>query len=207
MHSQVELPPGDVLIHCGDFTGHGSFKEVKQFVHWFASQPHTYKLFTAGNHDGAAQKRYDDVWALTEDLEDVHFLVDQAVTIEGVKFYGSPWTPRFFDWYYMKERGADIKAVWDLIPEDTDVLITHGPPYGHGDLAPAYRTPNPKVAGCLDLLNRVRQVKPRFHFFGHIHAGYGQTDSDEFPRTTFVNASSCTERYVPSNPPQVVVYR
>ncbi len=203
MHQSVKIPPGDVLIHCGDFTKYGRSSEVKEFVKWLGRQPHKHKIFTAGNHDEAAQHQILKCRGFAEKQDNVHFLIDETVTIEGIKFYGSPWTPRFFEWHYMKQRGAPLKEVWDRIPEDTDVLITHGPPYGHGDLAPAYRTPNPKVAGCLDLLNRVRIVRPKLHFFGHIHDGYGQTDSDEFKLTTFVNASTCNERYEPINPPQV----
>jgi len=91
-----------------------------------------------------------------------------TVEIEGVRFWGSPWQPWFFDWAFNLERGEEIRAKWELIPDDTEVLITHGPPQGHGDM-----TSRGEGAGCADLLARIRQVKPRYHLFGHIHEGYG----------------------------------
>ena len=205
MHRGLDpLPDGDVLIHSGDFSSRGMLHEFRDFVEWFADQPHEHKVFTCGNHD----------WICERDLEGcrdyvpagIHFLVDEAVKIDGKVFYGSPWTPMFHNWAYMLDRGGPIAAIWANIPDDTDVLITHGPPYGHGDLVPGGKWGRKtKVAGCLELLTRVIEVKPAVHFFGHIHEGYGVSRSDENTPTIFVNAATCNGDYEPVNPPQVVI--
>ncbi len=112
------------------------------------------------------------------------------MTIDGVRFYGSPWQPWFYDWAFNLERGPEIRAKWDLIPEGIDVLITHGPPYGIGDLIA--RSDN---AGCQDLLEVVEKIKPKVHVFGHIHEDYGITSNGV---TTYINASSCGQLCQPS---------
>jgi Icc-related predicted phosphoesterase len=206
-HRRVTVPDADVLIHCGDFCQRGTMSEVKDFVEWLTEQPHKHIIVIPGNHDKPAEKKTGKVLSLFNN-SNMHLLLNQEVVIEGVKFWGSPITPTFFDWSFMRDRGAPIQMVWERIPDDVDVLITHGPPYGHGDLAPAYRTVHPKVAGCLDLLNRIREIKaksswkhPRVHCFGHIHAGHGATESDQFANMTFINAAICTEEYRPTNSP------
>lgn len=199
MHGNVEVPPGDVLIHCGDFTKYGRMDEVKKFASWLGAQPHTYKLATAGNHDKAVEVDPEKAKGYFNERENEHLLLNEGVEIAGVKFWASPITPEFFNWHFMRERGEDISTVWSQIPDDTDVLITHGPPFGVGDLCPPYHTSFRKHAGCIDLLNRVRVVKPKLHCFGHIHDGHGVTEADEL-RTVFVNASTCTEEYKPTNP-------
>ena len=208
-HEQIVIPDGDVLIASGDFCKYGRKEEVKEFALWLQKLPHRFKLVTAGNHDKPVEKQTAKCRRLFQDAG-VTLLLNEEIVLDGIKFWGSPVTPKFFEWHFMKARGPEIAKVWAQIPDDVDVLITHGPPYGHGDLAPAYRTAHPKAAGCLDLLNRIREIQkassyynPRFHVFGHIHDGYGMTQSDQFHGVTFVNASICTERYQPSNEPLV----
>lgn len=207
MHAQVKVPDADVLIHSGDFCKYGKVPEVKDFAAWLKTLPHTHKIITAGNHDKPIEKnpvRAREIFAEAG----VTLLLNEGIIIEGVKFWASPITPTFFEWSFMKNRGPKIDEVWQQIPNDVDVLITHGPAYGHGDLAPAYRTAHPKVAGCLDLLNRIREIRrvshgyhPRVHVCGHIHDGHGVTASDEFPGLSFINAAICTEQYQPTNSP------
>ncbi len=193
LHDRLEIPEGDVLIHAGDLTSHGDLHEVRAFDAFLARLDHRYKLVIAGNHDFCFERRPAAARAL---LRHAVYLEDEAALVEGVRFYGSPWQPWFYDWAFNLERGAEIRAKWDLIPGDTEVLITHGPPLGHGDV-----TARGDSAGCADLLERIRQVRPRFHLFGHIHEGYG-TSSDG--TTTYVNASTCDLRYRPVNPPVVL---
>jgi Icc-related predicted phosphoesterase len=100
------------------------------------------------------------------------------------------------DWAFNLQRGPALREKWALIPEGTDVLITHGPPFGILDW-----TARGERVGCEDLLEAVRRVKPRLHVFGHIHEGYGEHEQDG---TRFVNASICTEAYQPTNAPIVV---
>jgi Icc-related predicted phosphoesterase len=204
-HEEVKVPDGDVLVFCGDLCRYGHFKEVKQFANWMEKLPHKVKLVVPGNHDEPFTRRLSDCRHYFKNRE-ITLLLDEEIVVDGVKFYGSPWTPEFCNWHFMKARGEHIAKVWEQIPEDTDVLLTHGPPYGHGDLAPPYGSPYGRAVGCLDLLNRLRKVRPLIHSFGHIHCGYGITrsDDDTIKHTVFINASICTEAYQPTNQPHVV---
>jgi len=205
-HGQVVVPDGDVLVHAGDYCKYGTMSEVKKFAKWLNRLPHKHKIVGAGNHDKPVEQRTAEARQIFE-KNGVTLLLNEEVVIDGVKFWGSPITPTFLNWHFMKNRGEQIAEVWATIPDDVDVFITHVPPYGHGDLCPPYQTPKRKVAGCLDLLNRIREIytkdrkHPRAHIFGHIHDGYGVTQSDEFGLLVFINASTCTEKYHPINHP------
>jgi Icc-related predicted phosphoesterase len=207
LHKHVAVPPGDVLIHAGDICKVGHMSEVKKFAKWLDKLPHKHKLIVPGNHDKAIEERLHEARQVFEKVG-AWLLVNEEAVINGVKFWGSPVTPTFLHWYFMKDRGPEIAEVWSQIPWDVDVIITHGPPYGHGGLAPPYRTPCPKEAGCLELLKRIKQIhvasgymNPRYHVFGHIHDGYSATQSDEFGGLVFINASTCNEQYQPVNRP------
>lgn len=204
-HYKIKVPKCDVLVHAGDATFRGNEDEVKIFAEWFLPLPGEHKIFVPGNHDWLFQYKLADALAL---LPGVHVLIDSAVVIDGIKFWGSPWQPWFLSWAFNLPRGAALKAHWDLIPEDTNVLVTHTPPYGVGDLVD--RGEN---VGCEDMLHAVRRVKPKFHIFGHIHEGYGvyrprraRTVGWEDVPTTFINASTCNGSYHPVNKPVVVDY-
>jgi hypothetical protein len=128
------------------------------------------------------------------DAPNVIYLEDSGATLHGITIYGSPWQPEFYDWAFNLPRGKPCRDVWEKIPDGTEVLITHGPPLGHGDLCSSGDR-----AGCYDLLNIIQQrVKPKYHIFGHIHEGYGITTDGV---TQFVNASTCNLQYLPNNPP------
>jgi len=189
LHEDVLIPDGDVLIHAGDFTAKGALSDVEVFNHFLGRLPHRHKIVIAGNHEHCFERTPHEARAL---LTNAIYLQDECVTIEGVSYYGSPWQPWFFDWAFNLKRGAALKAKWDSIPEETDVLITHGPPAGVADV-----TAGGLSVGCEDLLNRVALVKPTLHAFGHIHEGYGVKHSES---TTFVNASICDFEYAPVNP-------
>jgi Icc-related predicted phosphoesterase len=194
------VPEGDILVHAGDFCGRGLAEEVRDFAAWMGSLPHREKLVVPGNHDGPVEEdeaAFREVFA----AHGVRLLVGEAVEVAGLRFFGAPYTPTFFDWHFMRDRGPAIRAEWARIPDDAEVVVTHGPAYGHGDLAPGSRGGPPRHVGCLELLDRLRAVRPRLHVFGHIHAGYGATASDELEGTTFLNAAICTESYRPVNRP------
>ena len=192
MYSRVHIPDGDVLIHAGDITMHGKLEELMLFNTWIATLPHKHKVVIAGNHDWECEKR--PLFA-RDALADCTYLLDERVEIDGLVFYGSPWQPTFFNWAFNVDRGAPIKAKWDDIPLDTDVLITHGPPWEKLDVAPSHQR-----VGCEELAKAVERVRPRAHIFGHIHHSYGIVERDG---TVFVNASVCNERYEPLNAPIV----
>ncbi len=126
--NEIDVPDGDILIHSGDATITGTVEEVKLFNDWFAGQPHKNKIFIAGNHDWLFER--DNMLARSLLDRSVVYLQDSSVVIEGLKIYGSPWQPRFYDWAFNLMRGAEIAEKWRLIPNDVEVLITHGPPHG-----------------------------------------------------------------------------
>lgn len=192
-HCSLNIPEGDLIIHAGDLTSRGDINRVITFNAFMRDLPHKHKVVIAGNHDFCFEKEYSISKSMCKDFI---YLQDESVHIEGFKIYGSPWQPRFFDWAFNLDRGEKLKAKWDMIPRDTDILVTHGPPHGVLD-----QTPRGDYAGCEDLLDAVKDIKPKLHIFGHIHLGYGQSKIGE---TTFVNASSCTEDYLPTNPPVVI---
>lgn len=192
LHRTVEVPDGDILVHAGDFTRHGELATVEDFDDWLGGLPHRDKIVIAGNHDFCFQNDPDTARGL---LTNATYLEDSAVTVQGLRFYGSPWQPWFFDWAFNLHRGPEIRAKWDLIPDDTDVLVTHGPPVGHGD-----RTARGDITGCEDLRAALRRVKPKVHIFGHIHEGFGRTREDGID---FLNASTCDLAYRPGQPPMI----
>lgn len=188
MHHSILVPPGDVLIHAGDLLARGKMDEVTEFNEWLAFQPHPHKLVIAGNHDWAFERQKDEA---VKRLTNAVYLEDEACTIDGVKFYGSPWQPEFFNWAFNLERGKALAEKWAMIDADTDVLITHGPPHGILD-----QVQEGEHVGCEALLERVTAVAPAYHVFGHIHEGYGELKQ---AGTTFINASINTHKYRPEN--------
>jgi predicted phosphodiesterase len=194
-HRRIEVPDGDVLVHAGDITYHGDPAAIADFDAWLGTLPHPHKIVIAGNHDFAFE-RDPGAAAL---LAHAHYLQDGGIELAGLRFWGSPWQPRFFDWAFNLDRGPALAAVWAKIPEGTDVLVVHGPPHGILD-----RTHAGVSAGCEELERRLREMvhPPKLVVFGHIHEGYG---IETRGATTYVNASSCTRRYAPTNPPIVVV--
>lgn len=178
-HADLVVPAGDILIHAGDMCRSGLLAELKMARDWLAALPHRHKIIIAGNHDRAFEEQPDAARAL---FKDFIYLQDESCTIEGIRFYGSPWTPAYNDWAFNLPRGKRLAQKWALIPENTDVLITHGPPFGIGD-----RSPMPEREGCIDLHARVQRIAPKFHLFGHIHQDRGQW---KIGRTTFINVTT-----------------
>lgn len=193
-HDAIQVPDGDVLVHAGDITGRGRLSELEAFAAWWKAQPHRHKVIIAGNHDFCFE-REDERDVACEMLDGSHYLQDEMVVLEGLKFFGSPWQPWFFGWAFNLRRGPALADTWQAIPEDTDVLVTHGPPRGVLD-----ETSTGENVGCDDLLRRVEGIKPRLHVFGHIHEAYGV---EKRGRTIFANASSCDLSYDPIHLPLV----
>lgn len=200
-NEQIVVPYGDLLIHSGDATTIGSIEQIENFANWFASLPHENKIFVAGNHDWL----FETANAIAQRLLDssITYLQDSSVEIDGLKIYGSPWQPRFFDWAFNLNRGYQLAEKWALIPDDIDILVTHGPPNGILDLVP--RQGWDENTGCEELRKRVESIaavgRLKLHVFGHIHCGYGTHEQNG---VTFVNASTCDEQYEPTNPPIVI---
>lgn len=184
-HRRIEIfdKDIDVLICAGDFSEDANSwdrlpGDTLGFFEWFSKQPAKHKVLVPGNHDGIMFSHPTLVPSICERLG-IHLLIDQSVTIEGFKFYGFPWTHMFGDWWYMLGDTLMEQQICS-IPTDVDVLISHGPVKGIRDNV------NGEHAGCRHLLKYVKENKPKFHVFGHIHEGYGTHTEDG---TFFVNCS------------------
>ena len=199
-HNKIKfltLPEADLLIISGDLTSSGSVNQFRQFNKDIENLKgrYTYGILACpGNHDFLAEENFE--WARGTLSNVDYFLHQQTVTINNLKIFASACTPAFFDWAFNEERGAAIAAKWAKIELNTDIVVTHGPPMGILD-----ETPSGERVGCQDLLDKVLEVKPKLHVFGHIHHSYGQQD---FNGTHFVNAASCNERYEPIHPPILI---
>lgn len=191
-HDLLALRKGDMLIHAGDVSSRGSEREIKDFLEWFSVQDYEYKIFIAGNHDFFFEHA-DEEMVNAIIPENIIYLNDSGICIEGLHIWGSPVTPWFFDWAFNRHRGADIKKHWELIPANTDILITHGPAYGILD-----RTVQGVNAGCEILKDAIEIIMPRVHICGHIHEGYGMKTPKE---TLYINASVLDVRYRLVNEP------
>ena len=189
-HHEIEIPQGDVLIHAGDITERGHKEEVIDFLEWFSKQPHPHKIFIGGNHDIYMDRYPVDLLELIP--ENVIYLRNNGLTINKLKIWGSPVTPDFMDWSFGKER-SKMDEHWKYMPEDIDILITHTPPYGILDQSSQHIS-----LGCKFLLKKVKELKPKYHIFGHIHASYGIHKTEA---TTFINASIINSVLGPVNKP------
>ena len=208
-HQLVEsfLPGGDILIHAGDFMSSGYSKiEVESFFKWFDNiKNYETKILIAGNHDRIMEN--DPSWAsgVLTGYKTIEYLQDDGLTLyfdgvngdfpeDNIHIWGSPWQPKFYNWAFNLERGEEIAQKWNLIPQNTDILITHGPPFGKLDFV----NRDEINVGCEELMKKVSSVKPKIHVFGHIHEGAGY----QFDGTThYINASILNDRYEFRNKP------
>lgn len=200
MHDKVHIPDGDVLIHAGDCVDDAGQAALRNFLTWFESKPHKHKILVAGNHDWAFEKWPDLATSMVRTVApSVTYLQDSGCEIDGLKFWGSPYQPEFRNWAFNLPRGPELKRHWDMVPRNTDVLITHCPPYGILDVS---GFDNEKV-GCRDLYEAILEIQPQLHCFGHIHHSYGHQRliSDVGYPTMCVNAAICDERYRPVRKP------
>ena len=197
-----KLPGGDVLIHSGDFM-RGGYEEGEaiDFFDWLEHDVtgYKYKIFIAGNHDRLFENEPEQAIKLKDAYApSAIYLQDSSFKIEGIKFYGSPWTPAFNNWAFNVERDSDaIEEKWNQIPDDTDVLITHGPPLGILDY-----TPYGGDVGCERMISKVLEVQPLIHVFGHVHSSYGHKYNET---TDFINASNLNDNYKLVNEPVNII--
>lgn len=194
-HEDLVVPDGDVLVHCGDYSAQGTFRDLVAFNYWLGKQPHKYKVVISGNHDAYAGTIERDV--TQEFLQNAIYLENQGAFIEGKTFWGSPFTPVYGHWSFMKRRGDDISRVWQMMPEQIDMLVTHGPPQGILD-----KNANHELCGCYDLRQAVKRRRVAYHVFGHIHEGYGEKTLDD---TRYINCSVLDENYELVNKPIEIV--
>lgn len=196
-HIQVakDLPGGDLIIHAGDISSRGYPREITAFCTWFDQlDNYDHKIFIPGNHDFMFENRREEAMQIVRSYKSINVLLDDYISVGPdeehlVKIYGSPWQPEFCNWAFnLPRNGIGLTKVWGAIPDDTDILITHGPPFGTLDQVIG----RADHLGCEVLANRLSALKPKIHVFGHIHSGNGY----RFDGTThFINASSLNERY------------
>ena len=199
-HNKITIPSGDVIIHAGDATGRGQEWEIKEFIQWYSNLDFQHKIFIPGNHEVVLEYNYKE-WSRWFRDAGITILNDESTTIDGVsnhdwkeynfKVYGSPITPNFGRWAYMRARGFEINQHWMKIPEDTDILVTHGPPHGILDEVERFNGYTDHC-GCEMLLARVAQVNPKLHVFGHIHEGAGAVVQNGIE---YINASQLDGQY------------
>lgn len=190
-HQRVykDLIPANMIIHSGDIMSDGyHISEMYNFLEWYSSLPYEHHLFIAGNHDRIAELYPEKFKELLSHYPNIIYLENNSVVIEDIKFYGSPYQPWFHSWAFNKYRGEEIAEEWAKIDVDTNVLITHGPPYGFGDEVNF----NGKHLGCEELIKKIEEIKPKYSIFGHIHTGEKISTNGV---TTFINASNLNENY------------
>jgi len=190
-----KLPSADVIIHCGDFTSMGYSHEIVEFMKWFSKLPFAHKICVAGNHDWLFETQR--LMALDKVPKNVIYLEDSGVEIDGIKFWGSPVQPPYNNWAFNRPEEKLIQH-WKAIPDNTDVLITHGPPNSIFDWSvyDMIHTGSPGLYWEV-----VERIKPKLHCFGHIHGSYG---IKVIEGTTFINASNLDESYMCVNKPVLV---
>jgi Icc-related predicted phosphoesterase len=201
------VPECDLLIHAGDMTGRGQLDAVLQCYEWLEEQPARHIVTIPGNHELYMENQLAHY---REEIKRrhpaIHLLVEESVEIEGVKIYGSPITPEFHNWAWNRKRGIEIGRHWQMIPDDVQILVTHGPPYGILDQTYYVDGVTPRErAGCWDLAAAIktRLFDLKLHVFGHIHSGSGVLMQDG---VTYVNAAICDEMYMPTNPPRIIEF-
>lgn len=193
-HEKVKIPEADLLIVAGDFTCHRDpiLKNYENFNEWLGKQPVKHKVVVAGNHDTLLEQIGHE--ASQSLLSNAVYLQDSGVYIDGLGIWGSPWTPLFANWAFMKP-DQELTQYWDRIPGDTAILVTHGGAYGHldktGELYGSRRV------GSESLEARLKELQLKLHVFGHIHESYGQ-------QGIYVNAAQCDEMNNLINEPIVV---
>lgn len=224
LHEELPFNLGDfinendenILIHSGDCTNIGTYKELNDFVVWYSKiKGFDKKIFIGGNHDFALEDSLlpyhrnapPEIQIILNPenldkhgvvyLQDSNFIINSKSLNGHLKFYGTPWQPEFGGWGFNLPRlGNELQQKWNEIPNDVHILISHGPPFGFRD-----KLLSGESVGCELLRNKVLEIKPFISVFGHIHNGYG---AEETNNTLFINASICDEGYIPSNRPIVV---
>ena len=205
-HKQLTslLPGGDLIVHAGDLSSLGYQHEIQSFCTWFNKlENYDHKVFISGNHDFMFEKDPAQAKEIWTSYKDIDYLQDEVMGIQigdnpEIKIYGSPWQPEFYNWAFnLPRNGAELEAKWAAIPNDIDILITHGPAHGYLDRVMG----GWENLGCEKLTEAIKIKKPKIHVCGHIHSGYGYIfDGD----THYINACVLNEGYNFTNKPLTI---
>lgn len=197
------LPGGDIIICAGDMTGMGYMQEIENFCEWYDGlYMYDNKVFIAGNHDWGFQDHPEKIKKLLKAYPKLDYLQDDLLIVgedyeKGIKIWGTPWQPEFYNWAFNLPRGKALKEKWDLIPNDIDILVTHGPPFGKLDYVAQMNV------GCEELDKKVKEIKPKICVFGHIHEAYGYVFDGN---THYFNAAVVNHRCNVVNKPLTVLW-
>ena len=201
-------PEIDTIIHAGDG---GTYKNpfqneasMRDFLRWYSNTPFTNKLYIPGNHDTSFEKGLKSL-VRRDEYPEVTTLLHESIELNGLNIFGSPYTPSFYGWAYNVKR-SKLDRYWNEIPENTDILVTHGPPMGVLDYVSIEG--GFLNVGCKALMNNVERVKPKLHVFGHIHddilqPNYGSKVLTGL-NTLFLNVSLLDQKYDVKNAPVIV---
>jgi Icc-related predicted phosphoesterase len=198
-HREIKLEPTDILIFGGDFmnSGHDE-EEVIDFLSWFYAQPAKYKIMIAGNHDRYVENYGDAFKSMLDVCPEIIYLQDEIVTIEGFKIYGTPHSKIFYNWAFNRSEEA-LSRLFDKIPLDTNILISHAPQLGVLD-----ELVSGENVGEKTLSNRINELQDlKLHVFGHIHNGFGMIKPHNKSYIS-VNAAQVDERYELNNFPIII---
>lgn len=181
LHRRLVVPEGDIVVHCGDWSGADTLDEHEEFFAWFAALPHRNKILVAGNHEKSMEPERMGGTLRRRMPRSITYLEDNRADIQGIRFWGSPRTVGYPSMAFTHRAIDKPERIWSRVHEDTDVLVTHGPPYGILDLGGSGQRHGDRA-----LLARVEQIRPPLHLFGHVHEGNGRLERFG---TTFVNAA------------------
>lgn len=207
-HDEIYVPSADILIHAGDATMTGTRQQLTDFVIWLSIQPTKYKVWIAGNHDFGMEtdqaayamwagrrgrnklmdvnQTRSEIIALCNSLG-VTYLHNSGINIEGLNIWGSPDTPAFYGWAFNRTQ-RELQEHWKTVPDNTDILVSHGPAYGVLDALE-----DGTMVGDIELMKRINTLpKLKLHVCGHIHPSYGSIEVDG---STRVNASILDDSY------------
>jgi Icc-related predicted phosphoesterase len=195
-HYDLDIPDGDILIHAGDWTGRGTLPEISSFLAWFEARPHTHKIFIAGNHDIMTEEDQNMFEMLLSEHHGINYLEDSQINVMGLKIWGTPWVSPCGNWAW-SANSAEREQKWKMIPDDSDIVISHTPLYKILD-----KCTNGNHPGCDYLKDHIlNRIKPKLHIAGHIHESYGK---EQIENTLCLNAALLNERYQVTNKPHII---
>ena len=194
-HWDIKIPECDIFVFAGDGEL-DSAGALFDFNRWLGTIKAKHKIVSGGNHDFfLAEKPKEELQTY---FTNAIYVQNESVEIMGIKFWASPYSVKFGNWAWMLN-SQQLEKIWDTIPSDTDIVITHSPPFGILDDTGFSQVP----CGCPKLLYKLEEIKPKYHIFGHIHNGSGVYVKGD---TTFINASMLDDYYHLVNSHQAFLY-
>lgn len=204
IHHAIDLKPyrANILVHAGDWTKgrDNNFVETYDFLDWFSEQPYKHKLLIAGNHEVTVENNQKEFEEILEAYPEITYLNNSSVTIEGINFFGSPYSNEFCGWAFMGN-DSELSKIWNGIPEDTNILVTHGPAYGVNDLVSNAFGRDPHVGSKSLSIRKAELPNLKAHISGHIHEAYNQ---QVIADVLHICPSILNERYQHVNSPIII---